>query len=344
MISKTELEIMKDWKGDLHQPIVSICSITYNHEKFIEEALDSFLMQETNLPFEIIIDDDFSKDETASIIRKYERNFPRIVKARLRTNNIGMINNYTKNVARAKGKYIALCEGDDYWTDAKKIQRQVDFLDKNTTFVFCFHDYDTWNEEEKTYIKNVSAHHSNFPINSEYSATKILLGPFVTATLTLMYRNILDRPLCLNTLPFGDKSFEKLLAFYGKGYFLNDSMACYRNHAKGISKDLLWQERMSNQEMINIDLYECLKKSFFPKYIEVLNCRINYHKMLLENGKNIQVINKYIKLSRSGFFDKSLLRMRLVSRLYFPMSMANAFEKLYYQIYKLFLTPNIKEK
>lgn len=117
MIARTEKEIMQHWEGDLETPIVSICTITYNHEKFIEEALDSFLMQETNFPFEIVVDDDCSPDATAEIIKKYMQKYPNIMNVRLREKNVGSMQNFLENMQRAKGKYIALCEGDDYWTD-----------------------------------------------------------------------------------------------------------------------------------------------------------------------------------------------------------------------------------
>jgi len=348
LIQKSEADIMKNWQGDFFHPVVSICSITYNHENFIEEALDSFLMQETDFPFEIIIDDDFSEDNTAKIIRKYEKTFPKIIKANLRRKNVGMIENHIDNTQRAQGKYIALCEGDDYWINPLKIQKQVDFLGNNENFSFCFHDYDVWDEMEQTYRRNASIHHFNFPINSVYSSTRILLGPFIASALTLMYKNILDRPKCLNSLPFGDKSLEKLLAFYGDGYFMNDSMSCYRNHNAGISKNIKWKELMANQEEINLELYECLKKSFSTQHIAVMNCRISYHKMLRERSKNefkffatigkeIKVTLVYVNLSRDTLLDKVLLEILLLSQLYCPLSISKWSKKVYYKIYKLIL-------
>ena len=117
MIERTEQEIMQNWKGDNSVPLVSICTITYNHKKYIAEALDSFLMQKTNFPFEIVVDDDCSPDNTSEVIKKYRKKFPNIIKANLREETIGMIPNFIENMKRAKGKYIALCEGDYYWID-----------------------------------------------------------------------------------------------------------------------------------------------------------------------------------------------------------------------------------
>lgn len=138
MIKRTEAEIMVNWKGDILHPVVSVCTITYNHEKYISEALNSFLMQETDFPFEIIIDDDCSPDNTIEIIMKYQKKFPNIIKANLRQKNIGAIQNFFSNIQRGNGKYIALCEGDDYWTDPLKLQKQVEFLDGNDEVIMTF--------------------------------------------------------------------------------------------------------------------------------------------------------------------------------------------------------------
>ena len=96
MIDKTEQEVMKNWKGDTEIPLLSICTISYNHEKYIAEALDSFLIQETDFPFEIVIDDDCSPDGTANIIEQYIEKYPNIINANLRKINVGMMKNFTE--------------------------------------------------------------------------------------------------------------------------------------------------------------------------------------------------------------------------------------------------------
>jgi len=122
--------------------LVSICTITYNHAKFIRQALDGFLMQETNFPFEVLIHDDASTDGTADIIREYAEKYPDIIKPIFQKENQyskGVQISLTYNFPRVKGKYVALCEGDDYWTDPRKLQTQVDFLEANPEFSMCFH-------------------------------------------------------------------------------------------------------------------------------------------------------------------------------------------------------------
>lgn len=121
------------------QPLVSISCITYNHAPFIADCLDSMLMQECNFDFEILIHDDASTDGTSEIIRKYASKYPEIIKPIIQSQNRYGIGEYGLNTRynfpRAKGKYIAMCDGDDYWTDKLKLQQQFDFLESNPDHV-----------------------------------------------------------------------------------------------------------------------------------------------------------------------------------------------------------------
>jgi len=120
-------------------PLVSICTITYNHKNYIAQAIESFLMQKTNFLFEILIHDDASTDGTTEIIKDYEKKYPSTIKAIYEEENQwikGRRGSSVFNFPRAKGKYIAICEGDDYWTDPFKLQKQVDFLEANGEYSF----------------------------------------------------------------------------------------------------------------------------------------------------------------------------------------------------------------
>ena len=138
---RKEKEITSLWKDDPSIPLVSISCTTYNHELYIEDALEGFLFQETNFPFEILIHDDASTDRTADIIREYEARYPTLIKPIYQTENQYSRGNKPGliNLKRAKGEYVALCEGDDYWTDPLKLQIQVDFLEKHPDYVITFH-------------------------------------------------------------------------------------------------------------------------------------------------------------------------------------------------------------
>ena len=148
MQPKSEQALMAAW-GDRRVPLLSIVCLAYNHAAFISETLDGFLRQETTFPFEIIVHDDASTDATATIIREYAARYPQVIKPIYQTEN-----QYRKGVpfstrlfAQAHGKYIAYCEGDDYWTDPRKLQIQVDFLEKHRDYVMTYHDAFMFNSQ-----------------------------------------------------------------------------------------------------------------------------------------------------------------------------------------------------
>ena len=142
MINLSQEQIMQKWDADnADAPFVSVHCTTYNHEPYIAQALDGFLMQKTNFPFEVIVHDDASTDRTAEIIREYEARFPKIIKPIYETEN--QYSKHDGSIARimaaaCKGKYIAFCEGDDYWIDENKLQMQVDFLEGNPEYGMCY--------------------------------------------------------------------------------------------------------------------------------------------------------------------------------------------------------------
>lgn len=157
MIDISQEEIMKNWYiNNSNNPLVSIRCITYNHEPYIVQALDGFLMQKTTFPFEIVVHDDASTDRTADIIREYQAKFPKIIKPIYEIEN-----QYSKHdgsldrimIAACKGKYIAFCEGDDYWIDENKIQMQVDFLENNSDYGICYTKANVYIQKSKTFRK-----------------------------------------------------------------------------------------------------------------------------------------------------------------------------------------------
>lgn len=236
MIEKTEKEIMENWKTS-GQLIVSIVSFTYNHENYVTDALDSFLMQETNFPFEVIIRDDCSTDQTITIIKKYVNKFPNII-----TPIFEIENQYSLGkmgmpgvLRKAQGKYIAICEGDDYWIDKYKLQKQVDFLEKNKNVALLFtnavnHYYD---EENKSIINK---NDFNKTLQSGYIKPAAILEDWIVPTATIMYKNIDTGDFLTekNDFPVGDTPLFLYLAQYGKVYYLNEKTAIYRRLSTGM--------------------------------------------------------------------------------------------------------------
>ncbi|MEJ5994826.1 glycosyltransferase [Pedobacter sp. Du54] len=208
--------------------LVSICCLTYNHEKYIRQCIESFLLQETNFSFEILIHDDASKDGTVNIIREYEKNYPDLIKPIYQSVNQysqGVRPSFKYNFPRAKGKYIAMCEGDDYWTDPKKLQKQVDFLEKNTEYVLCGHHVGRDIDGE---IKFPTALHFKSFDQSEICINHI-------PTLSAVFKNkIKHYPEDISTIPYGDFFMWVTLGAYGKFAILPEIMANYRVHEAGM--------------------------------------------------------------------------------------------------------------
>jgi len=220
---------MKSWIT-VGNPVVSICCTTYNHEKYISKAIESFLMQMTDFPFEIIIRDDCSTDSTADIIKRYVEKYPNIVKPIFETENT-----YSQGIrpmpvvfAKATGKYLALCEGDDYWTDPNKLQKQIAFLENNPDYVITYTDCEFFDRSGSIKNTGVGATRDLEAIELQ-KCTPIY-------TLTVCFRNVLkDTPPELHGARIGDLCIWSLLGHYGKGKFLSDiKPAKYRVHDGGI--------------------------------------------------------------------------------------------------------------
>jgi len=219
-----------DWpEGTI--PVVSIICPTYNHEKFIEQCLESFFMQETTFPVEIIIHDDASTDRTTQIVRACHAKYPRLIRTIVQKENRfqnGKDLSFLYKTAR--GEYIALCEGDDYWTEPHKLQKQVDFLDKHPDYSICGHRF-----------MHVCGDHpaaSPFPspVQRESGTLEDILRWNYLLTCTIVYRAglVTEIPSRFKNLLHGDMPMWVLLAQRGRVGYINEIMAAYRLHSGGV--------------------------------------------------------------------------------------------------------------
>lgn len=155
MIDIAQEEIMQNWGVDNSEnPLVSVRCTTYNQELFIAQALEGFLIQKTNFPFEIVVHDDASIDKTSEVIKKYELKYPKIIKPIYEVENQWSKHDgsITKIVNKAcKGKYISYCEGDDYWIDSNKLQMQINFLEQNNNYGMCYSCAKVYNQKKEKY-------------------------------------------------------------------------------------------------------------------------------------------------------------------------------------------------
>lgn len=219
--------------------MVSINCLTYNHEKYIRKCLDGFLMQKTNFKFEVLIHDDASTDHTADIIREYEKKYPDIIKPIYQKENQyskGVKISFTYQYPRAKGKYIAVCEGDDFWTDELKLQKQFDALENNQDCWMCVHKVQHVSENgDKRNLFRPDAQINAGMINSRHFVELIENWAFQTSSY--FCRKIPE--LCdIEMLPkfffatdVGDTPLMLLFATKGNVFYIDEIMSCYRQGA-----------------------------------------------------------------------------------------------------------------
>lgn len=239
MKNRTEADIVGGW-GSPSPVLVSICCTTYNHENYVRDALDSFLMQETDFPFEIIVHDDASTDGTARILADYVQRYPRLIRTILQSENQysqGGLISLRFVFPEAKGKYIAICEGDDYWTDKTKLQQQVTFLEEDPEYVITYGSCQPFDESGFLDQECAGAKHDLESVDLKKAAS--------IATLTVCFRNVLgELPGELQSARYGDMVTWSLLGHYGKGKYLPQiSPAAYRIHGGGLHSKTADRER-----------------------------------------------------------------------------------------------------
>ena len=311
MIALVQDEIIKNWKKDfdVDVPLVSIRCITYNQEKFIGQALDSFLMQKTNFPFEVVVHDDASTDNTANIIREYEKKYPLIIKPIYeKENQWSKPNNALGRIVNAalRGKYVAICEGDDYWIDENKLQMQVDFLESNPEYGMCY-------TKAKQYLQNTQKFTKEIIGSGFDDFEDLLVNGNRIPTLTTVYRkDLLDKyqqeiqPNNKGWL-MGDYPMWLYFSHESKVKFLDEVTAVYRvleesaSHSTDINKMIKFEE----------SVYD-IRQFYNQKFGLNLELKVNYPFILS------QLLNKLSKK-----YEKKLTKdVRLICKMQ-PISFKN---------------------
>lgn len=238
---------------------VLIRCCTYNHEKYIAQALDGFVMQQTNFKFVAIVHDDASTDRTAEIVKEYAEKYPDIIKPIFETENLYSKHNgslrkvMNEACSQFEPLYIAVCEGDDYWTDPYKLQKQVDFLDTHPDFVVCSCVYNLYYQNTNDlqpcdHYRHLSWKKENNVEFFEYSI-ELYTREWFTQPLTTLYRN----GSYLNEIPAEKYTYYRDSVFYyyvlkqGKGVLLKDVMGVYRKHDGGMytGKSILYNKNIT---------------------------------------------------------------------------------------------------
>jgi glycosyltransferase involved in cell wall biosynthesis len=235
---------------------VSVCMITYGHEKYIRDAIEGVLMQECDFEVELILANDCSPDSTDKVIQDILENHPRKswIKYFKHEKNLGMMPNFIFAMQECQGKYIALCEGDDYWTDPLKLQKQVDFLEANPDYVVCYHDCAVIDGLNNLKIKSLLGNYK-----SDYNGVDLKKGAWLP-TLTRCFRNVVNEyPPFFKDLNCGDLFLTSILGAYGKAKYLDFNGATYREHTGGAWSGT--SEKLKAKKMIfdYINLYKYYK-------------------------------------------------------------------------------------
>jgi|LSQX01.2.fsa_nt_gb glycosyltransferase involved in cell wall biosynthesis len=245
--------------------LVSINCTTYNHEKYIAQALDSFLMQETNFAWEILVHDDASTDGTAPIIKSYAERYPDIIRPMFQNENqhsLGIKVNTTYNIPRSRGKYIAWCDGDDYWTDPFKLQKQADYMENNPVCSLCLTRSGLFREDQQRPAGFIRPYNESRIIPRE----DIILRKGISHISSLFFRKdcLKEPPAFYLDGPMGDYFLIIFLALKGDAYYIDEHMSDYRINVpnswmqlnfKGSNDQRIWLNKEILKKLQNLNIY-----------------------------------------------------------------------------------------
>lgn len=289
-------------------PLVSVCVVTFNHENFIEKCIDSIIAQKTDFTFEILIGEDGSKDNTRTILKEYANRHPDLIRLFLRDTKTSHF--YDKNGKKefnfnhkwtrssAKGTFIALCDGDDYWIDDEKLQKQVNFLQSNRDFSLCFHNAKVINSTKK------KSHLFNNIQEGEYAGVDIFKRWLVpTSSAVFRKEHIRDiRHVFNKNFFFGDIVLFLTLAERGRMWYVDEVMSVYRRHEEGLSikkmKDInnLRKFAKHQKEIIN---------TFGDSYKNTAYRNISWvYFLLFKRTLRTNIIDSFLALVRSFYYSR----------------------------------------
>ncbi len=323
----------------MNEVMVSICCAAYNHEAYIRDALDGFIKQKTDFPFEIIIHDDASTDRTAEIIREYEQKYPEIIRPIYQKEN-----QYSKGrrifadmiYLFASGKYIALCEGDDYWLDEYKLQKQIDYMETHQECTICFSNAYEENQLDKSktklFLPNSKEDAKYFPYcDKDYTldnAYEISFAP------TASY--VFPRKMCNDfrdhylPCPTGDLQLRLLCTSQGYAHYINEPLSVYRTNVPN-SATTRWKSddktKIVERKLKIIAMLDDVNQFTDCKYEKGLWQLKKYHLYSIISCSKFGIVREgeYKKAFKEAQF---MQKIKLVLKMYLPT-------KVIYQIQRL---------
>jgi len=268
--------------------VLSICCISFNHARFIRETFDSFLTQQLDIHYEIVVSDDCSTDDTPDIIAEYQCRHPDIFRVIKRDKNIGMNQNFFSTIASCRGEFIAICEGDDYWTDPLKLQKQLTILNENPEIVFTSHDVEIKNDTI------TAAAYTPYSVAEKKlnDFNDVILSHFIPTLSIVLRRSALPEtwPEFFFHIKSPDKALVLSLLTKGQCYHSNEKMGVYRHHDGGITK-----KEKPAAELLHYELY--LYQNLFSCFNRIKD-NVYFHKLAM----------LYYMASRKSFQQKSVLQ------------------------------------
>lgn len=265
---------VEDWEQLPDDPLVSVCITTYNQEEFVADAIEGALMQETDFPYEIIIAEDSSTDRTPEIVLDYQEQYPEVIRGRIAEENL-----YSKCRrypiwglhGASRGKYIAQCEGDDYWTDATKLQRQIDVLEANPDFAGAFHKTKDVDYESGEVIE-VRAENTPDTISAEDTIAR---GTHFHTSSFVYRKSAVEWPEWSPEFVSGDMILFSIVAGSGDLVKVDRVMSVRRNHNGSLTETA---EHRSGFHDRRIKLMRSLNGWHEGKFSSKLENVVSFHK------------------------------------------------------------------
>jgi len=300
---------------------VSVCMLTYNHGKYISQAIESVLMQDVNFDYEIVIGEDCSTDNTRDIVLGYQNRYPDKIRLLLPAKNLGIMENAVQTFHACKGEYIATLDGDDYWTSAHKLQKQVDYLDNHPACAICFHNVKRFHQDEDREGEN-----KNPRDQKEISTLDDLWeGCFVAACSAMLRRDSVGHlPEWFIKMPAPDWPLFILSAQHGNIGYINEVMGAYRTHAEGAWSGLSRVQRLEQLIKFYTTIDAHLEFTYHSKIRVQIAKQCFYLAEEYEKNKDLTNARKYaLKGFRESPFDNQIPDtppLKLLMRVYAPKS------------------------
>jgi len=307
---------------------VSIATVTYNHEEYIIEAMESVINQKTNFKFEMIIGEDCSSDSTKEIIREYETKYPDIIKPIYNTHNLGGRNNYLNVLNHCNGKYIAILDGDDVMMQGR-LQKEVDFLEQNSNFSMVAHNMNIID-----YNHNIIGETNSKFKKFEGSVSDLVKYGCYVANSSVMYRKKylkLDIFETYHKTRYGDTFMHMIVSSSGKIGFIDEVLGLYRKHDNGITANQNLEQRL---KVLDIELGIVEKGRLFNvDNAVILEGKARLYFIFAQSVLNLSEYAKFKELIQKSWDTKSNISKK--QKLYFMLKRYPSVLKFLISMYRL---------